>query len=143
MDIYICESDEQIAACEPVMRELRPHIPSDTFVQRIRKQEADGYRLVCLNDGKQPVAAAGMRILLNLAWGTFLYVDDLVTLDAERSHGYGSALLAWLHDHARQQKCDEVHLDSGIQRKDAHRFYDREGMDLTSFHYTTRLGDSR
>jgi GNAT superfamily N-acetyltransferase len=143
MDIYICETDEQITACEPVMRELRPHIPSDQFVRRIRQQEVDGYRLVGLNDGSRPVAAAGIRILLNLAWGKFLYVDDLVTLDAERSSGYGAALLRWLHDHARQQNCDELHLDSGTQRKAAHRFYDREGMEMTSYHYTTRLRDGR
>ncbi len=28
-----------------------------------------------------------------------------------------------------------MHLDSGIQRKDAHRFYEREGMSITSFHF--------
>jgi GNAT superfamily N-acetyltransferase len=142
MDIYICETDEQISACEPVMRELRPHVLPEAFVQRVRKQEVGGYRLVCYNDGQKPVAAAGFRISLNLAWGRFLYVDDLVTLDAERSRGYGAALLKWLHDYARQQNCDELHLDSGVQRKAAHRFYDREDMDMTSYHYTTRLGGS-
>jgi hypothetical protein len=29
-----------------------------------------------------------------------------------------------------------VHLDSGVQRKDAHRFYEREGMKLASFHFS-------
>ena len=140
MGIYICETDEQIAACEPVMHELRPHVLPEAFVQRVRKQEEGGYRLVCCNDGQKPVAAAGFRVSLNLAWGRFLYVDDLVTLDAERSRGYGAALLKWLRDYARQQNCDELHLDSGVQRKAAHRFYDREGMDMTSYHYTTRLG---
>jgi hypothetical protein len=28
-----------------------------------------------------------------------------------------------------------VHLDSGVQRQHAHRFYFREGMTITSFHF--------
>ncbi|GMR05632.1 MAG: hypothetical protein BMS9Abin25_0207 [Gammaproteobacteria bacterium] len=32
----------------------------------------------------------------NLAWGRFLYVDDLVTSSSAWSQGHGSPLLAWL-----------------------------------------------
>jgi GNAT superfamily N-acetyltransferase len=82
-----------------------------------------------------PVAVVGFRVGENLAWGRFLYVDDLVTLPGERSHGYGKALLDWLENYATQESCGQLHLDSGIQRKEAHRFYEREGLKVSSYHF--------
>lgn len=32
-----------------------------------------------------------------------------------------------------------MHLDSGIQRKEAHRFYEREGMTMASFHFIEKI----
>ena len=139
IDISLCSTDPEITACAPVMLELRPHLAEQDFVSRIRLQEQDGFQLVCLKVDGRPVAAAGIRIITNMAWGRFLYVDDLVTLDAERSRGYGARLLKWLHEYARAQRCEQLHLDSGTWRKDAHRFYEREGMDMTSLHFASKL----
>lgn len=140
MNIQIATSDREINACYPVMRELRPHIAEDAFLARVREQEKSGYRLACVREPAGPVAVAGFRIGENLAWGRFLYVDDLVTLSSHRSRGYGAALLAWLAAYARKEGCAQLHLDSGMQRKDAHRFYQREGMEITGFHFGIRLG---
>ena len=105
----------------------------------MRAQEPDGYRLACLFHQGRPAAVAGFRLMKNLAWGRFLYVDDLVSLPELRSKGCGSALLAWLADHARSKGAGELHLDSGMQRKDAHRFYQREGVDITGYHFRLTL----
>jgi hypothetical protein len=48
---------------------------------------------------------------------------------------YGSELLNWLKIEGRKLKCSQLHLDSGVQRTDAHRFYAREGMNMTCYHY--------
>jgi GNAT superfamily N-acetyltransferase len=85
------------------------------------------------------VAVAGFRVGESLAWGRFLYVDDLVTLPAHRSQGYGSGLLAWLRAYAAQAGCGQLHLDSGVQRKDAHRFYEREGMTAAALHFAQTI----
>ena len=135
MEIRIAHSDEEIAACFPVIKELRPHLDQSSFVARVRFQEQTGYRLVFVETSGISVAAAGFRIGENLAWGRFLYVDDLVTLPSERSHGYGKALLDWLEKYAAREGCGQLHLDSGIQRKDAHRFYEREGLRISSYHF--------
>jgi hypothetical protein len=44
-------------------------------------------------------------------------------------------MLAWLIQHAAEKGCAGLHLDSGVQRKDAHRFYLREGMTLAAYHF--------
>ena len=36
---------------------------------------------------------------------------------------------------AAKEGCQQMHLDSGTQRKDAHRFYERQGMTMASFHF--------
>ncbi len=139
MSIRIAITDSEIVDCYSVMRELRPHIAEDQFLSRVRGQEDTGYRLVFIQEPDALVAVAGFRIGESLAWGRFLYVDDLVTLPAQRSKGHGARLLSWLREYAAKEGCLQMHLDSGIQRKDAHRFYEREGMTIAGFHFAENI----
>ena len=137
--IKIAENADELLECFPVMMQLRPHLDSDSFIEQVLRQTINNYRIVYLSSNDKVVAVAGFRISHNLAWGDFLYVDDLITDNAERSKGYGKQLLDWLIAHAKQQGCSQLHLDSGIQRKHAHRFYEREGMTVTGYHFALTL----
>lgn len=139
MHIYLADTDKGIDDCYSVMSELRPHIPESEFVSQVRSQEKSGYRLAAGEDGGRIVAVAGFRIGENLAWGRFLYVDDLVTSGIRRSEGHGAELLSWLRNYAVEEGCHQLHLDSGIQREAAHRFYEREGMSKGGFHFVEQL----
>lgn len=133
------ETDDAIAACYDVMAELRPHVTREKFVPLVRSLQADGFQLVCIRVDDRVVAVAGYRLSKNLFYGRHLYVDDLVTSDSERSKGYGKELLAWLRALAVANDCEALHLDSGVQRKRAHQFYLREGLELSSYHFSERL----
>lgn len=109
--IALATTDEAIAACYPVMVELRPHLVAASFIDRIRRQMAHGYQLAAVWVDGAAVAVAGFRVSENLAWGRFLYVDDLVTRADRRSHGYGARLLAWLKEYAATAGCVQLHLD--------------------------------
>ena len=102
-------------------------------------QRQEGYRVVAsFEDGAQEASAAtGFRLVESLHWGRGLYVDDLVTLPEARGRGHADALLAWLDEEADRLGCDSLHLDSGVgpERADAHRFYFRHGLRITSFHF--------
>ncbi len=143
MSIHLATTDAEIAACYPVMRELRPYIAEEQFLSRVRSQEGAGYRLAYIEERTGVVAVAGFRFGETLAWGRFLYVDDLVTLPGQRSKGHGAKLLSWLKEQAEKEGCEQLHLDSGIQRKEAHRFYEREGMTMTSFHFVEKIALNR
>lgn len=143
MNIRIATTDAEIAACYPIMRELRPHVAEEQFLPRVRSHENSGYRLAFVQEPGGLVAVAGFRVGENLAWGRFLYVDDLVTLPAHRSKGHGSKLLAWLKEYAAKEGCLQVHLDSGIQRKEAHLFYEREGMTMAGFHFVVDIAPDK
>ncbi len=121
------------------IRELRPHLQSEEeFVARVNEQRREGYRLVgAFVDGlAEPVAVAGFRVAHNLAWGHHLYVDDLVTREQFRSYGYGRNLMNWLYEEAQRLGCAQFHLDSGTHRHGAHRFYFRQKMHISSYHFT-------
>ena len=133
------ETDEAILACYEVMAQLRPHVARGNFLATVRAMQADGLRLACIRESGRVIAVAGYRISTNLFCGKHLYVDDLVTDEAERSKGHGRELLGWLRQLAVEHDCDVFHLDSGTQRNRAHDFYEREGMELASYHFSVRL----
>lgn len=137
--IFHPQTTGQIAACYPVVAQLRPHIPRRSFVARIRRQQSSGYHLVAIRQATTIVAIAGYRFLETLAWGRILYVDDLVTDQAVRSQGHGQRLMTWLIAEAKRQRCAELHLDSGVQRFGAHRFYLAQRMDITCHHFGLKL----
>jgi len=143
MKVHLASTDKDIAVCYSAMSELRPHVAEDEFVFRVRSQEKFGYRLAMGKEGGTVVAVAGFRIGASLAWGRFLYVDDLVTSGTHRSQGYGAAFLSWLRNYAVAAGCRQLHLDSGIQRIDAHRFYEREGMSKVAFHFVEQLSPNK
>lgn len=139
MPIRLMETDAEITACYPVMVQLRPHLSEQTFLEQVRRQMGDGFRLAALEEGGQVHAVAGFRVIEMLSRGRHVYVDDLVTDAQARSTGYGRTLLDWLKDYARAQGCTRLHLDSGTQRTDAHRFYFRERLHISAFHFGVAL----
>jgi GNAT superfamily N-acetyltransferase len=72
----------------------------------------------------------------NLAWYKYIYIDDLVTSDAHRSTGAGTFLINWFKEYAQEIGCQHLHLDSGVQRFPAHRFYRRERFTIASHHFS-------
>lgn len=132
-------TDEEVAATYPVMRELRPHLSESEYPGKVKRMRESGYRLAAVVEEGEARAVAGFRVQELLAWGKLLYVDDLVSAEESRSRGYGKLLLDWLADEARREGCGQLHLDSGVQRRAAHRFYFREGMGISSFHFSKIL----
>ena len=132
--------DERTELAFPAMRELRPHLGEvGEFVERVRRQRAEGYRLVGSFDGDAVVAVAGFRCGENLYSGRYMYVDDLSTVPSARRQGHASAVLRWLDEEARRLGCREIHLDSGTHRHDAHRRYLSSGYIIPALHFAKTL----
>lgn len=133
-------SDEETAATFPVIRQLRPHLEEGEYVGRIGRMRGEGYRLAAVLDDRGRVrCVAGFRVHEFLYTGRHLYVDDLVTDESARSGGHGKRMLDWLASQAKRSGCEQLHLDSGVQRAEAHRFYFREGMRISSYHFVKEL----
>ena len=127
------------------MRALRTAYESEReFVEHVDGVlRPAGYRLIgaFILDRAQAVAVAGFRTGDSLAWGHYLYVDDLSTAPDARCQGHAGALLDWLLDEGRRLGCGQLHLDSGTsaERFDAHRLYHSHGLAIHSHHFARAL----
>jgi GNAT superfamily N-acetyltransferase len=132
-------SDEEITSTFAVMRQLRTHLHEDEYLEKIKRLQRSGYRIAAATEVGEVRCVAGFRIVEFLAYGKFLYVDDLVTAEDARSAGHGERVLDWLAGVAREEGCGSLQLDSGVQRHEAHRFYFRKGMSISSYHFSKSL----
>jgi GNAT superfamily N-acetyltransferase len=130
--------EDWLLRSETVHRQLRPALPAD-YAAVMQEIFEHGGRMAVAADGERVVAVMVWRVLVNTAYRRALYVDDLVTDEATRSSGAGKALLDWARDKALLMHCGSLTLDSGTHRTDAHRFYFRERMHVSSFHFVRRL----
>ena len=135
MQVKIAESLEELKLISPVLLQLRAQYSEDTLVKQIQSQQAEGYRIAYVLNGENVLSVAGFVMGQKLAWKKHIYVDDLVTNAAHRSTGAGKFLIAWLKQYGLDNGCQQLHLDSGVTRFAAHRFYLREGFDITSHHF--------
>ncbi|MGD6873634.1 GNAT family N-acetyltransferase [Sutcliffiella horikoshii] len=133
-------SDLEIMSTFNTFKQLRPHLTEEDFLEKInRLKKNNGFQLVSVMKDNEVKAAAGYRITESLAWGKYLYVDDLITNVSSRRQGYASDLWDWLVTQAKLEGCEQFHLDSGVQRHDAHRFYLKGGLDISCHHFQMSL----
>jgi GNAT superfamily N-acetyltransferase len=126
-----------LSAAEGVHRQLRPHLGE--YVARMKEVLAAGAEMaVAVEDGRVKGVTV-FRILEKTHSGRDLYCDDLVTDEAQRSTGVGHALMQYMERVCRERACDTFSLDSGAWRQQAHKFYFREGMTITSFHFDKKI----
>ncbi|HTE55468.1 MAG TPA: GNAT family N-acetyltransferase [Kofleriaceae bacterium] len=134
-------SEAEVRSAWPVMGQLRTHHTEESFVATTRRTmaAAEPYRLSAWIEDDRVLAVAGHRRGEALAWGRYVYVYDLVSDEAARGRGAAWRLVTALADEARAAGYEQLHLDSGVQRFAAHRFYLRMGFDITSHHFQLKL----
>lgn len=123
----------------PVLRELRPHLTAASFAAVYEEGYRQGLRYLAAYEGDRCVGVAGWRAVATTVAIRKLYVDDLVAAASARGRGVGARLLAELMTRARATGCRILDLDSGVDRGDAHRFYMREGLTISAFHFVRQV----
>ena len=133
-------TEEQWRGAFPLMIQLRSDLSLELYLDLLRQMKADGYRLFALIIDEELVALAGLSLRVNFYSKRHVYIYDLVTDDSKRSHGYGERLLRFIHPWAKEHGADYVALESGIQRVNAHRFYeDKLNYDKWCFSFRKQL----
>ena len=139
MLIQLAKSDTQVLKCFSTLSQLRPHLAQEKFLAQFHRQQQDGYQLAFIEVDNRAVAVAGFCISESFAWGKSLYVYDLVVDATVRSQKYGQHIFSWLVEYAKLHHCERLHLDSGVQRFDAHRFYLQQRMKIDCHHFSLDL----
>jgi GNAT superfamily N-acetyltransferase len=133
------------AQAAPAMLELRPRWETaEALVDFIDDAlRPAGYRIVGVFGDRESgaLAVAGFREVRSLAWGHYLYVDDVSTISTARRLGHGEQLMNWLAEEARRLGCEGLHLDSGVaaDRAPAHRLYIRSGLRISAHHFEREI----
>ncbi|WP_298939902.1 GNAT family N-acetyltransferase [uncultured Psychromonas sp.] len=137
MEVYLLASNDELEKVAQILLQLRPQYDLKDLQAQIERQQETGYQIAYVKKEEEILCVAGFVVGEKLAWGKSIYIDDLVTNEASRSTGAGSLLINWLKKYAKEMGCQQLHLDSGVQRFSAHRFYLRERFDIVSHHFTT------
>lgn len=135
MKIQYATTKEQLIACFDVMKELRPHHTTESFLTTMDAMKAEGYHLLYLTDDEQVVCVAGFRFTTTLYDGLIIDFDDFVTSTAARNKGYAGFMFDHLAGIAKEKGIKNIHLNSNHLRFDAHRFYLNKKMKIIAHHF--------
>ncbi|AKG73909.1 GNAT family N-acetyltransferase [Salinicoccus halodurans] len=128
-------TEDEIQDAFPIMQQLRSHLDQETYLDLVLEaKEKDSYKMFALIHEAEIVAVTGFKPMITLYYGRFVWVCDLVTDTNKRSKGYGEKLLGFVHDWAAEKGYESVALSSGLQRTEAHRFYENK-MDYDKASY--------
>ncbi|MFC4323108.1 GNAT family N-acetyltransferase [Litchfieldia salsa] len=120
-------SKEEWKEAYPVMKQLRTHLDEKQFLQLVEEAVVkEGYKIAALYVEEKVVAVTGFMPMITLYNGRSIWVCDLITDTNNRSKGYGETLLNYVHNWSKENGYDNVSLSSGLQRVDAHRFYEKK-----------------
>jgi len=122
-----------------LVKQLRQQLTYNEFEDLIYEMRDREYTMLGIFDNEELLAYAGVVVQTNLYHKRHLFVDELVTDEKERSCGYGEMMLEYLRDYAKMGMCERIVLSSGLQREDAHRFYEREGFMKKSYVFVKEL----
>ncbi|MDF2065597.1 GNAT family N-acetyltransferase [Bacillus sp. Cr_A10] len=128
---------EQWLEAFQVMKQLRTELTEDTYLELLQEMKKDGYTLYALYENNKIVSLAGFSWRTNFYNKRHIFIYDLVTDYEHRSFGYGEKLLNYIHNWAKENGAEYVALESGIQRNNAHRFYE-EKLDYEKWCYSFR-----
>lgn len=135
MEVILATTNEEVVEIAPIMQQLRPKYELEHLIGLINQQRKNGYQLVYVQDDDTILCVAGFVTGHKLGWGNYLYIDDLVTDEAKRSSGAGKYLIEWFKDYAHINQIEQIHLDSGVHRYGAHKFYLKEEFVISSHHF--------
>jgi|688.fasta_scaffold1647824_1 GNAT superfamily N-acetyltransferase len=140
MKVKLAITDDDLMRAFPAVNALRPNLTPENYLPMVKRMMSNGFHLAMLelDNGSVP-AIGGFRIDEMFHRGKGVYVDDLSTLEEHRSKGYGEQVLDFIIAYCKAQGCECIHLDSGVQRFRAHRFYLKYGFDIIGHHFALKF----
>lgn len=114
----------------------------DFFRTLVQKQITDSDKtiLVAEIDDVTVVGMISMVFLPRLnQLGPEIYVPELIVSRNYQNQGIGTLLLNTSISLAKKRNCHRIRLESGINRKGAHKFYKKFGFEAKSFSFSKNL----
>ena len=122
----------------PLIHQLNPTMTHARFMRRLKTMRPLGYRAVGVFCGTQMIAVSGFWVRTRFWSGREFDIDNFIVDSAHRKKGIGELLYAWLEAQAKKEKAELIVLDSYVTSHWAHRFYLRQGFEITGYHLTKK-----
>ena len=135
--IFELTTTKQWLEAFPIMKQLRTDLTEESYIELLQDMSKDGYKLYAMYAEDEIVSLVGLSWRINFYNKRHIFIYDLVTDVSQRSFGYGEKLLKYIHDWANENGAEYVALESGLQRSDAHRFYE-DKLDYDKWCYSFR-----
>ena len=121
---------------------LPPSWDPEAASARLREvAESDRAELFLAREGGEVTGICCVFLdIASVRYGQRAWVEDLAVDPERRSQGTGKALLDAAKEWARDRGASHLELDSGLDRADAHRFYERESPSWVSKCFAWELG---
>lgn len=129
MDITIRQvTTKDTSSLLPLVEQLGYKITGTDLLENIQLHLTPGYNLFVAEAHGKLSGFISVHIYRYPHLKNSLSRITALCIDAEhRNFGLGAKLLAHAEEYIKGEGCTLIELTSGIQREDAHRFYERQG----------------
>ncbi len=139
LNIREARSDADYHIAYPIIRQLFPQLDMQTYARRVFVARATGYRMFMGEVNKQLVGVIGVIANHNLHDGFVTYIEHVVVDKKFRGHGYGSELIRFAEDRAREEGCYLIELDTDIGASRVASLYEQSGYQKSGDYYFKQL----
>lgn len=141
LTIREARSDADYHVAYPIIRQLFPQLDMQTYARRVFVARSTGYRMFMGEVNKQVVGVIGVIANHNLHDGFVTYIEHVVVDKKFRGNGYGSQLIRFAEDRAREEGCYLIELDTDIGADRAAKLYEDSGYTKSGDYYYKQLRD--
>jgi GNAT superfamily N-acetyltransferase len=141
LEIREARSDADYHLAYPIIRQLFPQLDMQTYARRVFVARATGYRMFMGEVDKKLVGVIGVIANHNLHDGFVTYIEHVVVDKKYRGHGYGSELIQFAEDRAREEGCYLIELDTDTDAFRAAKLYENSGYKKSGNYYFKDLRD--
>lgn len=142
LQIREARSDADYHTAYPIIRQLFPQLDMQTYARRAFVARATGYRMFMGEVDGRTVGIIGIIPNHNLHDGFVTFIEHVVVDKPFRGHGYGSELIAFAEERAREEGCYLIELDTDLGADRAAQLYEDSGYKKSGHYYFKELRDS-
>lgn len=134
-------SDDDYHRAYPVIRQLLPHLDMQTYARRMFVARATGYRMFFAEITGKIVGVIGLISNHNLHDGFVTYIEHVVIDEDARGYGYGTKLIRFAEDRAREEGCKLIELDTDIGHEQAEKLYAKNGYVVVGKYHQKNISE--
>lgn len=139
LKIWEARSDSDYHSAYPILLQLFPHLDMQTYAHRVFVARATGYRMFVGEFDDAIVGVIGIMHNHNIHDGFVTYIEHVVVDDNYRGRGFGTQLIEFAENRAREEGCFLIELDTDLGEERAESLYKKNGYNICGHYFHKTL----